>query len=80
MYIYVAVLHVIFNKNHVYAYHVLTILFLFTDSKESMISCWTNAIARFGIVKKETSLLEILSTNTINYNKKVFKIVEQTDL
>lgn len=41
-----------FDKNHVYAYNVFIILFLFTDSKESMISCWTNAIARSGIVKE----------------------------
>lgn len=61
MHIHVPVLHVILDKNHVYAYRGLTILFLFTNSKESMISCWTNAIARSGIVKKETSLLEILS-------------------
>lgn len=61
MYIHLAVLHVILDKNHVYAYRVLTVLFSFTDSKESMISCWTNAIARSWIVKKETSLLKILS-------------------
>lgn len=50
MYIHLAVLHVILDKNHVYAYRVLTVLFSFTDSKESMISCWTNAIARSWIV------------------------------
>lgn len=76
MYIYVVVLYVIFNKNYVYVYYVLIILFLFIDLKEFMIFCWINVIVRFGIVKKEISLLEILFINIINYNKKVFKIVE----
>lgn len=60
MYIQVVVLYVILDKNYVYVYYVLIILFLFIDLKEFMIFCWINVIVRFWIVKKEISLFKIL--------------------